>query len=189
MASTGIERDNEIVAAVLERAVGDLMLILDRKLAVGEASCERSRTKAVAGDGIQLSFRQRYQVNDEVLEGCILVPLADAIALGGFLQGLEDEEIEARKGLDKLDPAGQAAMIELAGFLAGSIESAIRSTTGEKGHAVESAGCQGVPAAARPNFVFSDGQELIVARADVTLMDEAGFPLLAMLPGLLSAAA
>lgn len=185
----GNDRDLELLQAVMDRAVGDLALLLDQEIEVAELSCERTSHKGVAGDGIHVSFRQRYEMAEEEHEGCLLFPLRDAIAMGGLLAMLSEADVSQRRDMTSLDEETKSSLLEVAGFFSGSIESVLRGWSEDVEVAVTPNGCQGVAPGHKPNFRFGPGQEILVGRAQLSVASFPPFEAVVMLPSVLAESA
>lgn len=184
MTATGTEKETQLVEEILQRIAADLSMITDRELVIGQSQVERC-TARPAGEGVvHISFRIAFEQGDELRHGCVLVPLPEAISLACYLMMVPDENIQDRRGLDDLDETTKDALLEVANFIGGAADAALREAVGVRAR-VRSEGCQGVPASVRPAMIYSEGEPLIVGRAKATVHDFPDFSMLVMLPELL----
>jgi hypothetical protein len=176
------ERDTQLVRAILDRACNDLAMIIDRDLVVGDVSCERSDRRLRAPDQVHLSFRIEFRVGKASHQGCLLVPLPDAIAIALYLMVMPDETVKARRGDQDLDRPTKDAMLEVSNFIGGSADQVLREWKSKAELSARSGGCQGVAGNAVPNFRHVRGEELVIARIEMTLHDYPSFRAIMMLP-------
>ena len=171
----------ELAASVLGRMATDLSMIMDREFVVEDAQVERRTQRPVGGSQVHLSFKLGIEVGGWSRQGCLLVPLPDAIALAAFLMMLPDGEVAQERHRTELDGPFKEALLEVGKFLAGACDSVLRpalpleSTT-------RSDGCQGVRANVRPALSYSEGDELLVVRARARVHDFEPFELILTLP-------
>lgn len=178
--------DAELVKVAFERIASDLAMIIDRALSVMSITCVRAREKAVAISGIHLSFRIDFTLDGNGHQGCVLVPLSDAIAIAGYLMVMPDEVVKARRASNELDRFAKDAMLEISNFVGGSTDAVLRGWLPDRDVSARSVGCQGVAAGSKPNFRFTNGAELIVGRVSMSLHDYPSFEALVMLPAVLN---
>ena len=76
--------DLDLVQSVLDRIAKDLAMILDRELALSGCTAERRTERPVGADQIHISFRLGF-VGATNGQGCLLLPLPEAISLAGYL--------------------------------------------------------------------------------------------------------
>ena len=178
-------RDTQLARLILDRACSDLAMIVDRAVVVGAITCERSDSRASAPDAVHVSFRLEFKVGEDSHQGCLLIPLPDAIAIAGYLMVMPDETVKSRRQLRELDRSTKDAMLEVSNFVGGSADQVLREWSAAAELSARSAGCQGVAAGAAPNFRHGMGEELVVAHAEMTLHDYPPFGVLMMLPAVL----
>lgn len=175
--------DQELVQGLLGRVASDLGVILDRDIAIESVVSER-RNARVAGAGcVHISFRLGIEIGGQSREGCLLVPLAEAVSLAGYMMMLTDEEVARERNRKDLDEPFKEALLEVGKFLAGACDTVLRRLVSE-GASTRSRGCQGVRADVRPAFEYEEGDELIVARARARVHDFEPCELVLMLPAL-----
>src|SRR5262245_63497996 len=81
-----------LAGAIFSRMAADVSMIVDRELAIDDVRVER-RTQRAAGEGcVHISFKLGIELAGDVRQGCLLVPLPDALALAGFMMMMTDEE-------------------------------------------------------------------------------------------------
>jgi len=173
--------DLDLVRSMFERIAADLGMIIDRTLEVDGVRAERV-SKRVAGEGcVHISFRFGIVVDGKSHQGCILVPLSDAITMAGYLMMLSDEEVAAQRELSDLDASMKEAMLEVGNFVAGACDAVLRRSL-PQGSSVRSEGCQGVRADVRPALEYGEGDQLIVGRAIVRVHEFSEFQMIVMAP-------
>lgn len=182
---TSTQRDAELVQAILERASSDLAMIIDREVTVRSVACERANERIAAEGSIHISFRLEFRVGAEVLEGCLLVPLREAICIACYLMVMPDEIVRSRREETELDRTTKDAMLEVSNFIGGSADQVLRGSKHDTEVAARSAGCQGVADGAVPNFKYARGSELVIARLELALHDLPPFDAVMMLPAAL----
>ena len=159
-----IQDDLELVTGVFERLSADLGMILDRQLALEDIRAERA-SRRVAGEGrVHISFKLALQSGQRQRQGCLLVPLPDAIALAAYLMMVPDEVVARERERSELDRPMKEALLEVGNFVAGACDAVLRRLYPDE-VTVRSEGCQGVRAGIRPALVYQEGEELIVGRA------------------------
>jgi hypothetical protein len=180
---TGItlQGDLELAQGLFERMAADLAMILDRELGMEDVRVERERQRAAGADCVHISFKMRVQSGERAFQGCVLVPLPDALALAGYLMMLPDEAVARERGRTELDGAFKEALLELGKFLAGAWDTVLRRSLPVETIS-RSEGCQGVRAGIRPAFVYREGDELLVARARARVHSFEPFEMILMLP-------
>ncbi|TAJ02397.1 MAG: hypothetical protein EPO68_18200 [Planctomycetota bacterium] len=178
---SGTQVDQELAAALFARLAEDLAVVIDRPFAIHSVEVARRREKPVRADGIHLSFRVCVQRNGRAHHGCVLVPLADAVALAAYLLMAPDDVVKTRRLEQQLDRATKDALLEVGNFIAGSAETALRAVLSPDCKA-SAEGCQGVAAGAKPAFVYADGVELLVATARAQIHTWPAFELCFALP-------
>ncbi|MEO6711302.1 MAG: hypothetical protein ABI054_00100, partial [Planctomycetota bacterium] len=117
----------------------------------------------------------------KLLYGALLVPLPDAITLACFLLAVPDDAVEAKRKLTDLDQPTKDAMLEIANFIGGATDGALRMRF-PHGLAVRSLGCQGLRAEQPPAFPFPAGEELIAGRAKARIGDFPVFNMILIMP-------
>lgn len=154
--------DHEIVQCVLGRIATDLELILDRELELDGLVLEHLHTRPAGKGQVHISFKLGIDAGGEEEQGCLLVPLPDAIALAGYLMMKEDDEVLGERTRQDLDGPYKEAMLELSKVLASCCQSVLERALPDR--VVRSAGCQGVRANVRPALEYREGDRLLVAR-------------------------
>lgn len=175
-----LSNDHKLVEGLLGKAGADLGMILDQPITFHEIRCERTNTRAAGQGGVHVSFRLDVHSGDVQAQGCVLVPLPDAMALAACLMMASEEEIRAARALAEPDPATKDALLEIDNFLASSFDAAARDL--DDAVSVQPAGCQGVRDSVRPAFRYEEGEELLLARSKVGFGASTPFELLLMLP-------
>jgi len=180
-----MDQETRLIERILASLGDDLALVTDQDIAFEVVEIERM-DKRPAGEGsIHVSFRLDFWREGSAQQGCLLLPLPEAISIAGLLLEIPVAGIESRREDDTLDPNLKDAMVEVGNMVGGSVGSAIRSLSIEDTEA-RFAGCQGVRAGVRPVLAYEENTPLTVCRASVRV---AGFPesiALLMLPILAS---
>lgn len=175
--------DSDFAEQILTRVCDDMGMMLDREMPFGEVATTRE-TSRVAGKGvIHISFKLGFSCKKSGKRGhgAMLVPLAEAIAMAGYLMMTPDGTIEQNRKLKAPDDSAKDAMMELSNLIGGGIDGVLRdSHDGE--WSVRSLGCQGVKAGVRPAFPYNEGDELITAVMETQIGDFKPFKLTLMLP-------
>lgn len=159
--------DHELVQCVLARIATDLGLILDRELELDGFVLEHVRARPAGKGQVHISFKLGIDAGEEEEQGCLLVPLPEAIALAGYLMMKEDDEVARERTRQDLDGPYKEAMLELAKVLASCCQAVLDRALPDR--AVRSAGCQGVRANVRPALAYREGDRLLVARVRARL--------------------
>ena len=179
--------DAQLAGSILARAAADLSMIIDRELELGSVRLEHV-TKRPAGPGqVHISFKLALQREGAAWQGCLLVPLPDAVALAGFMMMMNDEAVVRERARTELDGPFKEALLEVGKYVAGACDAVLRQTLPE-GIAVRSDGCQGVRADVRPALEYREGDPLAVARVQARLHDFEPCELILVLPSLVALA-
>jgi hypothetical protein len=178
----------ELTANVLARMATDLSMIIDREFVVEDVRVERRTQRPAGAGGVHISFKLGIDVGGESRQGCLLVPLPEAVALAGFMMMLPNEAVSTERHRTELDGPFKEALLEVGKFLAGACDSVLRPAL-SVGSTTRSDGCQGVRASVRPALSYAEGDALLVARARARVHDFEPFELILMLPDLAEVAA
>lgn len=188
MAPTPTDVQKRQVEEVFLRISGDLGLIADRRIEVGPVATEVANARPAGRGKIHVSFRLGFEQAEGLLHGALLVPLPDAITLGCYLMMVPDEAVKAKRALTTLDTGLKDALMEVANFIGGATDAALRGL-GVEGLKVHSEGCQGVRADVRPALGYVEGAALLVGRSMLQIHTWAPFEAVLILPELTPAAA
>ena len=179
--------ERELVQHILTRMAADLSMILDRDLLFERVSVEHSRQRT-AGDGtVHISFKLGLDIAGEARQGCLLMPLPEALALAGYMMMLPDDAVGRERSRTELDASFKEALLEVGKFLAGACDAVLRRALPVE-IKTRSDGCQGVRAGVRPALDYNDGDPLLVARAQARIHEFEPFELILMLPSIEQAA-
>lgn len=173
--------DQQQIDEIFQRIAGDLSMIADRELNVQKAVVQRATARPAGAHNVHISFKLGFQHDGQVLHGCLLVPLPDAISLACYLMMLPDEAVGSKSALTALDSGLKDALLEIGNFVGGAADAALRSL-GLQDIRVRSESCQGVRPNVRPAFAYSEGAPLIVGRALAQLHTWPAFEMLLLLP-------
>ncbi len=166
-----------LVEPIWKHIVADVGAIIDHRLELLSLSRERHHARPAGVGEIHISFRLGIRTPEELLHGCLLLPLGDAIALAGFLMMVDDDIVERSRDSTELDLTTKEALLEIGTFLAAAVDSAVPG-----GFAVIPEGCQGARPGVRPRLDYREGQELIVGRARLAIHHYAPCEALLVLP-------
>lgn len=170
-----------IARHVLERMIADLSMIVDREVHLEHVQEERRRQRAVGYGQVHISFKLGIELGGATRQGCLLVPLPDAVALAGYVMMLPDDVVARERSRTELDAPFKEALLEVGKFLAGACDSVLRCVhSGDC--TTRSEGCQGVRAGVRPALAYAEGDELLVARARARVHHFEAFETILMLP-------
>ena len=173
--------ERELAESILARMAADVSMIVDREISIEGVQVER-HTQRPAGKGrVHISFKLSFELDGEVWQGCLLVPLPDAITLAAYMMMLPDESVRGERERTELDGPFKEALLEVGKFLAGACDSVLRRALSE-GCSTRSEGCQGVRADVRPALAYREGQPLLVARARARVHDFEPFEVILVLP-------
>lgn len=173
--------DRELADSVLGRMSIDLSMIIDREFRVEPVQVERLTERPAGERHVHLSFKFGIDLGEESRQGCLLVPLAEAVALAGFMMMMPDEVVARERLRTELDGPYKEALLEVGKYLAGACDSVLRNAFSVES-ATRSDGCQGVRADVRPALVYNEGDPLIVARARARIHEFEPFDLILLLP-------
>jgi hypothetical protein len=180
---TNPQEEPRIARHALERMIADLAVIVDRDVHLEEVHEERRRQRAVGYGQVHISFKLGIEVGDEVRQGCLLVPLPDAVSLAAYVMMLPDDVVAGERARTELDAPFKEALLEIGKFIAGACDSVLRRVLPDD-CVTRSGGCQGVRAGVRPALCYVEGEELVVARARVRVHHFEPFEMILMLPAL-----
>jgi hypothetical protein len=186
-ATRGLD-EHQLVAGVLARMATDLSMIVDRDFVVQGTRVERCAYRPAGAGVVHISFKLGIEVAGESRQGCLLVPLPDAVALAGFMMLLPDEVVAQERLRTDLDGPFKEALLQVGKFLAGACDSVLRMALPVES-ATRSDGCQGVRAHVRPALAHSEGDALLVGRASARVHDFEPFELILTLPSVADMAA
>ena len=156
--------DRAFLKTLFQSISADLAMIMDTEVSLADPEVTRATERAAGLGQVHISFRFSIHQGGEDHQGCVLVPLPDAITLAGHLMMLEPEELGQARERTDLDRPLKEALIEVGNFIAGAIDAVIR-TWYPSDAACRSNGCQGVRADVRPALEYEEGAELVIARS------------------------
>lgn len=185
---TCTESEASAVEEILHRVASNLSLLMDHDILVESVAAERWEERPAGAGVVHISYKMVFEQGGEEKHGCLLLPLAESITLAGYLMMVPDEEVTENRELSDIDRGTKDAMLELANFVASAVESAFEDG-GSDGLEVRSIGCQGVRADIRPALVYSEGEPLVVGRAQARIHEYPEFEALLLVPELMFASA
>lgn len=169
------------VRDVLARIAGDLGMLIDHKVTLESVAVQRSPTKPSGRKHVHIAFKLSFDWRGQMLYGALLVPLPDAITLACLLLTVPDEAVALKRKLTELDQPTKDAMLEIANFIGGATDGALR-TRFPQGLAVRSLGCQGLRAEQAPSFPTETGAEWIVGKAKARIVEFPTFNMILIMP-------
>ena len=173
--------ERELVEGVLSRMATDLSMIIDREFQVEDITVERRTQRPVGTGSVHISFKFGIELGGSSWQGCLLVPLPEAVTMAGFMMMLTDEAVERERARTELDGPFKGALLEVGKFLAGACDGVLRRVLSEE-CSTRSEGCQGVRADIRPAMDYVEGTPLLVGRARACLHEFEPFELILVLP-------
>lgn len=180
-AETCSETEFAWVQASLERIVSDIMTIADHGFELIDVATERMFRRPAGERQVHISFRFVLESDAGEAQGCLLVPLPDALALAGFLLMMPIDAVTRTRSRTQLDSATKDALLEVSNFVARAIHDSLDERDFREVR-VHSDGCQGVRADVRPSLDYNEGDLLIVGRARARLAGFPDFEMLFLLP-------
>ena len=157
-------QEEALVVGILSRIAGELGAMLGLEMELGAARLERTRARPAGAGSIHVSFKLAFRAGARPeRSGCLLVPLADAITLAGFLLMMSEDAVAAWREETMLETPLKNAMLEIGDMIASATASALLELDLAR-WSVRSAGCQGVRAGIRPALPYVEGSELVVGR-------------------------
>jgi len=89
-------RAEALAAGVLGRIARELGAMLGHEMALEHARVEHAHVRPAGAGSIHVSFKLAFRAGAGTeRHGCLLVPLADAITLAGFLLMMSDDAVAA----------------------------------------------------------------------------------------------
>lgn len=175
----GQTHDSAVARSIVGRICGDLGRMCALGFQLLDVRAERGAGGVAGEHVIHIAFKLDVDFGHARAQGCLLVPLPDAITLASALLVLPQSVIETRRGDEELDLSTKDAMLEVGNLIGGSVGTALRKHYGEHMRA-RSAGCRGVKPGLVPSFAHAG--ELLVARASARIAVFPPFEMLLMLP-------
>lgn len=156
-------RATAMIEALLARVRTDLCQLLDREITVEDIRTERVTERAAGPGQVHVSFKLCVRGPQGEREGCFLLPLPDALTLAACLMMAPEEELQRARTVQAPDRLTKDALLEIGNFLAGACDAILRDWN--ESCSIQAAGCQGVRPDVRPALAYSEGEELLLARA------------------------
>ena len=173
----------EFCTEILDRICTDLAMIIDREFSVEKTKVSQAEKRAEGKGKIHISFRIGFNTPDGRMQGCVLIPLPDALTLSAYLMMVPDDGIKTHRNQKSLDGGTKDAMLEVGNFIGGASDAVVRGLYSE-GFSVRFEGCQGVRANVRPALEYADGDPLVIAKSKAKIHDLPTFDLIMILPSL-----
>ena len=177
------EAELEMVTAVIERISSNVSMLVDRDIRVGEVSTSHMTERPAGKDEVHISFKLGLTSGDgENGQGCLLIPLPDALSLACYLMMFSESDVQLQRGCSELDDSSKDAIVELGNFIGAAVDEVLRSQ--DESVSVRMQGCQGVRSDVRPALEYTEGSELLVGRAGVQIHEFPEFEMILMVPPL-----
>ena len=176
------QEDLDLVTSIFERIGADLSMVIDRPIVAENVRAERADRRAVGENEVHISFKLSIQHGETTRQGCLLVPLPDAIALSAYLMMVPDDVVALERQRTELDRPMKEALLEVGNFVAGACDAVLRKTL--ERCSARPGGCQGVRADVRPALDYEEGEELVVGRASGRIGGFKPFEMILQLPAL-----
>ncbi len=172
---------DEFCTDILERMSADLAMIIDREFLIERIKVSRANKRAEGKSKVHISFRLGFRTPGGKKQGCVLIPLPDAMALSAYLMMVPDDGVKEHRALPTLATGRKDAMLEVGNFIGGASDAVMRGLFAE-GYSVRFEGCQGVRANVRPALEYEEGDELVIVKSKSKIHDLAAFDLLMIVP-------
>ena len=140
-------------------------MIADREMEVSGVETEVMDHRPAGKSKIHISFRLGFMQGEDLLHGCMLLPLAEAITLACSLMMIPENVIAQTRKQNTMDATTKDAMLEVGNFICGATDAAFRALGADIKVVFE--GCQGVRPDVRPAMIYAEGVDLIVGYADI----------------------
>ncbi|MBI5433115.1 MAG: hypothetical protein HZA52_09825 [Planctomycetes bacterium] len=174
-------QDLALASAIFDRVATDLSLICDREFVVESVTCERTDAKSPAAKKIHISFKLELRAPNAVLNGSLILPLPESIALASYLMMMPDDAVKSNRNLTTLDRTMKDAMVEIGNLIGGATDAVMREQSGGT-VAARSGGCQGIRPGQNPAFSYTAGTPLVCAKAKARLHTLSTFEMVLQLP-------
>jgi hypothetical protein len=177
------EIELEVIRDVIDRISTNVSMLVDREIKIRDVTTTHATERPAGRSSVHISFKLGFS-NDSGAEGqgCLLVPLPDALSLACYLMMFPEGEVKAQRKNKELDQSTKDAMLELGNFIGAAVDEVLRSHPYYT--SVRMDGCQGVRSNVRPALNYSDGEELLVGRALVQLHEFPEFEMIMIVPPL-----
>ncbi|MEM9803381.1 MAG: hypothetical protein AAGA20_23890 [Planctomycetota bacterium] len=175
------------VHEIFDRVASDLAMLADRSIDVREVLYEERHDRPSAAGSVHISFRLRIDSDGRTRYGALMIPLAEAIAIAGYLMMVSEAQVAQMQAAPSLDRPLKEALLEVGTFVAGASDAAFRAAGATRSR-VTFDGCQGVRENVPPAFDYDEGDPLAVGRALVSVADAPPVEFVVMLPRAESAA-
>jgi len=177
--------DDELMAIkdVVDRISANVSMLVDREINIRDVKTSHANERPAGRSAVHISFKLGLsnKAGDKG-QGCILVPLPDAMSLACYLMMFPEGEVKSQRKNKDLDQSTKDAMLELGNFIGAAVDEVWRSHPFNT--SVRMDGCQGVRSNVRPALRYTDGDELLVGRAMVQVHEFPEFEMIMMVPPL-----
>ncbi|MCK6448569.1 MAG: hypothetical protein L6Q99_19430 [Planctomycetes bacterium] len=174
-------QDQALASALFDRVATDLSLICDREFVVESVTSVRRDSKLPAPKKIHISFKFELRAGAEALNGSLIIPLPDSIALASYLMMMPDDAVKSNRNLTTLDRTMKDAMVEIGNLIGGAMDAVMREQSSGTVSA-RSQGCQGIRAGQNPAFPYTPGAPLVCSTAKARLHNLPAFEMVLQLP-------
>lgn len=171
------------VRDIFARIAADLTTLTDRPFVIEGADVRHSPHKIAGADAVHIAFKLGFSIRGQQGHGALLMPLTEAISIVGTMWGISADRLAELRLRNDLDAGAKDAMLELAGFVGGAVDGALRVHLPE-GVSVRSEGCQGLRPGHAPSFGQAACDAWIAAWAPARFADFPSFRLALLLPSL-----
>jgi hypothetical protein len=178
---TDIGTQGAALSKMFHRIAGDLSMLSGSDIEVSGITVELRSDRPAAASGVYVSFRFGVDTQAGVVHGSFMLPLNEAISLGGNLMMAGTRQIDELKAKGEVEGPLREAILEVGSFVTGALQSVVERP-GNREVRVDFEGCQGVPASVRPRLEYEEGAPLVVGRAAFRLGADAAVEALLILP-------
>lgn len=176
--------DLALLRSLFGQVASSLGLIVDRDIQVDELSCERSPKRAAGKGSVHISFKLGFLCGGVRRQGCLLLPLAEAMTLAGCLSMLPEIDVNRAREVPAPDTSAKEAMMEIGTLMCSAVSESLAEFAHfeQLGVRVISEGCQGVRTSIRPALDNPEEIEFLVGRGQWTIEGYQAFEAMVLLP-------
>ena len=116
----------KVLQNVFERVASDLSMIADRDIEVHSIAYEERQDRAAGSSVVHIAFRFGVRAaGGGVHHGALLVPLAEAISVAGYVMMAPEDRVAAMRESGEVDIAVKKALVEVGAFVAAAGDAAL----------------------------------------------------------------
>jgi len=175
------ESETALIKSVLDQLGEDLSALVGHGVTFASVEGVRQSERPAGTGSIHISFRLAFDGDAGTQYGFLLIPLADAISLAGFMLEIPEAEILSMRSLTTLKNGLKDAIVEIGKMIGDSASNALQTLEVE-GVKVRFTGCQGVRDGIRPALIYTEETPLIVGSATASLQPFPDFKTTLVLP-------